>query len=169
MPSQRSGRCRSKYSAMQSGNLEKMGKAYLAVFSILQKMESASSDCRAGISLPACFPAPLLLDISPPLSLEYLLALLRRAHPNDRMVEIVSSAHGAGSYFARGHMLAQFVLAARAASVCCAQHLLAEGNTRMLGMWKLPFPHAALPVSLSGSTCSHILCPPHALSLHTAL
>lgn len=55
MPSQSSTCCRSKYSAIQSDNLEKMGKAYLAVFSILQEMASASSDYRAGIYLPAYF------------------------------------------------------------------------------------------------------------------
>lgn len=35
-----------------------------------------------------------------------------------------SSAHDAGSQFARGHMLAQALLAAQTISVCCAQHLL---------------------------------------------
>jgi len=41
--------------------------------------------------------------------------LLRRACPNDRAVESVSSARGAGGRLVRGHMLAQFVRAARGA------------------------------------------------------
>ena len=48
--------------------------------------------------------------------------LLRRALPNGRMVESVSSARGAGNRSARRCMLAQPLLAA-----------LAEGNTRMMG------------------------------------
>jgi len=40
------------------------------------------------------------------------------------MAKPASSAHDAGSQFARGHMLAQALLAAQTISVCCAQHLL---------------------------------------------
>lgn len=52
----------------------------------------------------------------------FCLSLLRRALPNGRMVEPVSSARGAGNRFARRRMLAQPLLAAPA-----------EGNTRMMG------------------------------------
>ena len=52
----------------------------------------------------------------------FRLLLLRRALPNGRMVEPVSSARGAGNRSARRHMLAQPLLAAPA-----------KGDTRMMG------------------------------------
>ena len=79
----------------------------------------------ASLSVSKCSPV-----LCPPLFLARLaewrnLPIPHTAlHPNDRAAEPVSSAHSAGNWPARGKMLAQFVLAARAASVCCAQHLL---------------------------------------------
>lgn len=49
---------------------------------------------------------------------------LRRAHPIGGMAEPASSAHDAGSQFARGHMLAQALLAAQTTSIYRAQHFL---------------------------------------------
>ena len=53
---------------------------------------------------------------------------LRRAHPIGGMAEPASSAHDAGSQFARGHMLAQALLAAQTTSIYRAQHLLRRAH-----------------------------------------
>jgi len=53
------------------------------------------------------------------------LSVLHAAlHPIDGAVKLAITAHGAESRPVRRHMLAQFVLITRAASVCRAQHLL---------------------------------------------
>ena len=57
-----------------------------------------------------------------------LHALLRRAHPNGRAVECAITARGADSQFIRRQILAQPLPAARAISVCRAQHLLRRAH-----------------------------------------
>ncbi len=63
---------------------------------------------------------------------------LRRAHPIGGMAEPASSAHDAGSQFARGHMLAR----------SCG------GHTRMVRMRNLEVPLAPPEASLPEGKCS---------------